>query len=79
MILFCPAKHQNIIKINNNTRIKLIKKNLIHYPLKCTWGIHKPKWHNKVLKCTIPTRKNCFVYIFFGNRDMEIPIPKIQT
>ena len=78
MILLCMAKHKNIIKVNDNTGIKLIKRNLIYYPLKYTWGIHKPKWHNRVLKCTIPTRKNRFVYIFFSNRDVEIPIPKIQ-
>ena len=45
---------------------------------KYTWAIHKPKWYNKVLKYTIPIRKSSFVYIFLGNRDMEIPIPKIQ-
>ena len=77
-ILFHTAEHQNIVKINDKTGIKLIKNNLIYHPLKYTWGICKLQWHNKVLKCIVPTRqKNRFMFIFFGNGDMEIPIPKI--
>ena len=77
VILLHTAEYQNTIKVNYNARIKSIKNNLIDHPLKCTWGIHKPKWHNKVLKSTIPTRKSNFVYIFICNRDVEIPIPDI--
>ena len=42
MILLYIAKHQNAIKVNNNTGIKLIKKCLIYYPIKYNWGIDSP-------------------------------------
>ena len=77
IILIHIAELQNVIRVNNNTGIKQIKKNLIPYPLKYTWATYKPNLHNEELKCTIPTRKNYLVYIFFSNKDMEIPIPRI--
>ena len=67
------AKHQNVIKVNDNTGIKQIKNNLIYHPLKHTWGIHKPKWYKKVLKHTISTRKNYFVSFFLAIGTWKYP------
>ena len=75
VILLCTTEYQNFVNVSDNIGINQIKNNLIHSPLKCTWGIFKPKWYNEVLKPTIPTRKNRFVYIFLSNRYVEIIIP----
>ena len=69
------AKYQNIIKTNENIEIKLIRKSLIHYPLKYTWGIHKTKWYNKVLNVPYLQEKGI---LCVSSLAIEIPIPKIQ-
>ena len=48
------AEDQDIIKVNHNKSVQMRVEHVVHCPLEGSWGICKPKWHNKPFILPIP-------------------------
>ena len=66
-------KNQNIIKINDDTNIRHIRKNIIHEMLKSGRGVGQAKGHNQVFECTVMCAEGGKPLVAFCNADIVIP------
>jgi len=73
MFLKRIRKNKNIIKINDNTNICHIGKNIIHEMLKSRRSVGQAKGHNQVFKCTVACAEGGKPFMAFHYVDIVIP------
>ena len=66
-------KNKNIVKINDNTNIRHIGKNIVHEMLKSGRGVGQAKGHNQVFECTVTSAEGRKPLVAFRNADVVIP------
>ena len=66
-------KNKNIVKINDDTNIHHIGKNIVHEMLKSGRGVGQAKGHNQVFECTVMCVEGSKPLMAFRNADIVIP------
>ena len=78
MFLNRVRKNKNIIKINDDTNVSHIRKNIIHEMLESRRCVGQAKGHNQVLECTIACAEGGKPLVAFNNADVVVTGAKIN-
>ena len=71
-------KNKNIIKINDDTNVGHIGKDIIHKMLEGGRSVSQTKGHNQVFECAIVGLKSGKPFVAFSDADIVVPCAEID-
>src|SRR5882762_9296569 len=78
MLLNRIRKNKNIIKIDDDTNVSHIGKDIIHKMLEGGRSVSQTKGHNQVFECAVVGPKSSEPFVALGNVDIIVPCAEID-